>query len=54
MTRTLVAVLLLCGSVCYGQVPTWHQKMKRIVPASFYLQDIEPAFANADLQKLGQ
>ena len=34
MTRTLVAVLLLCGSVCYGQVPTWHQKMKRIVPAS--------------------
>ena len=31
----------------------WHQKMKRIVPA-FYLQDIEPAFANADLQKLGQ
>lgn len=51
MTRTLIAVLLLCGSVCYGQVPTWHQKMKRIVPASSTLQDIEHAFANADLQK---
>lgn len=51
MTRTLIAVLLLCCSVCYGQEPTWHQKVKSIVPASSTLQDIEHAFANADLQR---
>jgi len=51
MTKTFIAVLLLCYAVSFGKAPTWHQRLTQIVPTVSTLQDVEQAFANADLKK---